>query len=361
MGAQVAITTAFGQQAVPAWRDYANQQFEEAVKAGDEDAAKCWGPDGSCRAGGHALIGGLTGGVGGAAGAGISSVSAPHVQAFLEANGVPTQAAQAITQLSAIGAGTTVGGAAGAAAGLNESAHNAVLAVPLLLKGIAAGGAVAARACLSSPACVNALRLGGAALVAKIASLVDPADLAKIPGFGSPNPLPPAAPTITPADAQRIYGTPPLRDPQELREWLGQALQGYPADEAQKWAQDLIRTLPAADQQHYSELIMQQVHHICTDKNCVSPNTGGPWTPRFEEMFGTAGLSMQDELNKVWVAGHQGPHPVEYHREVFRRLELATRGRTGDAYSNALRNELSTIGREIQTPGSDLNKLVTKK
>jgi hypothetical protein len=31
----VGITQGFGQQAVPAWRDYANRQFEDAVKAGD--------------------------------------------------------------------------------------------------------------------------------------------------------------------------------------------------------------------------------------------------------------------------------------------------------------------------------------
>ena len=78
-------------------------------------------------------------------------------------------------------------------------------------------------------------------------------------------------------------------------------------------------------------------------------------------MFDQAGVSMQNELNKVWVAGHQGPHPEEYHREVFDRLFEATRGKSGDAYTQAFKKELTTIGIEIQTSGTDLNKLVVKK
>lgn len=179
------ITQGFGQQAVPAWRDYANRQFEDAVKAGDEEAAQCWGPDGACRAAGHALVGGLAGGIEGASAAALSSAGAPHLQAFLQSQGVPDEAARAITQLGALGAGAAVGGSSGASAGLNEASHNAVMAIPILVDGVVAGGAAAARACLSSPACLNALRMGGAALVAKVASLVDPADLAQIPGFGS--------------------------------------------------------------------------------------------------------------------------------------------------------------------------------
>jgi hypothetical protein len=198
-------------------------------------------------------------------------------------------------------------------------------------------------------------------LVAKVAALLTPNELAQIPGFGSSTPLPPMGPTITPVDARKIYGTPPLNDPEQLRAWLGQALQGYPADEAEKWAKDLIRTLPVAEQQKYSDLITQQVHHICTDKNCISPNTGGPWTPEFKKMFDKAGLSMQGDLNKVWVAGHQGPHPQEYHKEVFERLEQVTEGKTGTSYTQAFQSELAKIGKEIQTPGTKLNNLVTKK
>ncbi|WP_332778299.1 hemagglutinin repeat-containing protein, partial [Polaromonas sp.] len=104
-----------------------------------------------------------------------------------------------------------------------------------------------------------------------------------------------------------------------------------------------------------------QIHHICTDKNCVSAATGGPWTPEFKKIFDKAGVSMQDELNKVLVVGHQGPHPASYHQTVFQRLSEKTENLSGDAFKQAFQNELKKIGEEIAQPGSVLNKLVTKK
>ncbi len=168
--ARVQITQAFGREASTAWGTHANQMFVGAVTAGRNEDAQCWAPDGACRAGGHALIGGLTGGTGGAVSAGATSVAAPHMQAFLVSTGISPAAASAVTQLSALGAGTAIGGPAGGAAAINEAGNNAVLAIPLIVDGVIAGGALAARACLSSPACLNALRLGGTALVARLAA-----------------------------------------------------------------------------------------------------------------------------------------------------------------------------------------------
>jgi hypothetical protein len=72
-------------------------------------------------------------------------------------------------------------------------------------------------------------------------------------------------------------------------------------------------------------------------------------------------MSMQDELNKVWVTGHQGPHPAAYHKQVFDRLDQATQDKSGDEYTQAFREELGRIKTDIATPGSRLNNLVTKK
>jgi hypothetical protein len=102
------------------------------------------------------------------------------------------------------------------------------------------------------------------------------------------------------------------------------------------------------------------IHHICTNKNCASAVAGGPWTPRFDAIFNKAGMKLDDALNKIAVLGHKGPHPEAYHQAVFRRLESATSGLSGSAYRDALQTELGVIGREIQTPGSVLNGLVTK-
>ncbi|MCZ2338031.1 MAG: hypothetical protein LC127_07495 [Chitinophagales bacterium] len=176
----------------------------------------CWGPDGACRAGGHALLGGLSGGAAGAVGAGLSSAIAPEIQHALMESGVAPQAAQAITQLIVVGSGSMVAGSAGAAGAANEVTNNFILAAPMIAEGVVLGGVTAARACLSSPACVKALYLGGATLVAKVAAVLTPEELADIPGFGageqpdfgpghtgnnSPeNPIPGGGVTVYPSD-----------------------------------------------------------------------------------------------------------------------------------------------------------------
>lgn len=67
---------------------------------------------------------------------------------------------------------------------------------------------------------------------------------------------------------------------------------------------------------------------ICTNKNCVSMATGGPWTPRFEAIFEKDGMKLDDALNKIAVPGHKGPHPEAYHQAVFDRLSSATEHRS---------------------------------
>jgi hypothetical protein len=104
-----------------------------------------------------------------------------------------------------------------------------------------------------------------------------------------------------------------------------------------------------------------QVHHIATDKNSVSSQAGGPWTPFFAAIFAGAGMSLNDPENLVSIPGHQGRHPEPYHRTVYDRLFTATEGLTGEAYKDALIGELRQIRSELLTPGSDLNKLVTKQ
>jgi hypothetical protein len=102
-------------------------------------------------------------------------------------------------------------------------------------------------------------------------------------------------------------------------------------------------------------------HHIASDKFSTSTNNGGPWTPRYQELFDKAGMSLDDAANKVHVPGHKGPHPREYHEEVFRRLRDATlECRSIQECRAALTVELQRLGRQITTPGSRLNKLVTR-
>ncbi|MEJ8859980.1 hemagglutinin repeat-containing protein [Variovorax robiniae] len=149
---QAQITQQFGQQAPAAWGKFADGKFLDAVEAGDEASAACWGPDGPCRAAGHALVGALSGGSNGALGAGFSSVAAPHVQAFLVDQGFPPALAVYLTEASVSGAVGAIAGGHAAAGAFNETANNS-----------AAGGLITTlraspvmmRACVTSPACVR--------------------------------------------------------------------------------------------------------------------------------------------------------------------------------------------------------------
>lgn len=139
----------------------------------------------------------------------------------------------------------------------------------------------------------------------------------------------------------------PLPDAKTVRDWITAII----PDQAKGLVDYVISAVNA------------QIHHICTDKNCVSTASGGPWTPRFQELFNGADMSLQDQANKVLVEGHVGPHSQEYHETVFNRLETAVSGLTENTpqYERALRDELGRISKEISTPGTQLNKLVTKK
>ena len=104
-----------------------------------------------------------------------------------------------------------------------------------------------------------------------------------------------------------------------------------------------------------------EVHHICTDKNSVSDASGGPWTPVFEDIFRRAGMTLDDPENQVRIQGHQGPHPREYHLEVYRRIQYAMQGCGGSAQCRAaLIDELARIAHDLTTAGTPLWKLVTK-
>jgi hypothetical protein len=102
-------------------------------------------------------------------------------------------------------------------------------------------------------------------------------------------------------------------------------------------------------------------HHIASNKFDKATHSGGPWTPRFRQLFEKAGMSLDDPANRVRVQGHKGPHPQEYHEEIFERLRDATRD-CGSMHQcrEALVNVLGKLAREIRTKDTRLNKLVTR-
>ncbi|RKG99749.1 AHH domain-containing protein [Corallococcus carmarthensis] len=102
-------------------------------------------------------------------------------------------------------------------------------------------------------------------------------------------------------------------------------------------------------------------HHIASDKFSASTNNGGPWTPRYQEIFDRAGMSLDDATNQVRVPGHKGPHPREYHEEVYERLDEATSTcKSIERCREALTRILGVLAREISEQGTKLNRLVTR-
>ena len=128
----------------------------------------------------------------------------------------------------------------------------------------------------------------------------------------------------------------------------------------------LVLTLPAGSgavlfMQNQGEGEQGPVHHIATVRNSESTARGGPWTPRLKKFFDKAGMSMEDDANKVPVPGHKGPHPEEYHQEVYERLEKAVRRcQTTAQCREALTRELAKLAEQLKRVGSTLNKLVTR-
>ncbi|WPB76087.1 AHH domain-containing protein [Archangium violaceum] len=103
-------------------------------------------------------------------------------------------------------------------------------------------------------------------------------------------------------------------------------------------------------------------HHIATNKNDTCDLRGGPWTPVFKKLFDQAGMSLDDSKNRIYLQGHKGPHPEEYHAEIFEVLQRAMKGCQGQsACRSMLVGALDKLAGRICTPGSQLHELLTKK
>jgi hypothetical protein len=102
-------------------------------------------------------------------------------------------------------------------------------------------------------------------------------------------------------------------------------------------------------------------HHLATNKNDISERFGGPWTPRFEQLFELAGMRLDAAENLVYLKGHKGPHPEAYHEAVFEKLnsELRDCG-TVSRCRGKLLQALGKLAEDVCTPGSRLHRLVTK-
>ncbi|MDC0711494.1 AHH domain-containing protein [Stigmatella sp. ncwal1] len=103
-------------------------------------------------------------------------------------------------------------------------------------------------------------------------------------------------------------------------------------------------------------------HHIATICNDKSTARGGQWTPRFRRIFARAGMTLEDPANKMPLEGHYGPHPERYHQIVLKELSDATATCRSVVECRAkLKEALRELAKEIATPGTELNQLVTRQ
>jgi A nuclease family of the HNH/ENDO VII superfamily with conserved AHH len=104
-----------------------------------------------------------------------------------------------------------------------------------------------------------------------------------------------------------------------------------------------------------------ETHHIATICNDKSTARGGTWSPRFRAIFARAGMTLDDPANKMPLPGHYGPHPERYHEIILKELTEATEScRTVVECRQALTGALRALAKQIATPGTELNQLVTQ-
>jgi hypothetical protein len=142
-----------------------------------------------------------------------------------------------------------------------------------------------------------------------------------------------------------------------------------------------------------------ETHHIATIRNDQATARGGLRTPRFQKIFARAAMTLEDPANKLPLQGHYGPHPQQYHGRLSRptgRLSRHTARRRCGWQAQAgllgshlaalalhrggslpcapapwncrsvvecrdeLTRALKALSKEIATPGTELNQLVTQ-
>jgi hypothetical protein len=130
-----------------------------------------------------------------------------------------------------------------------------------------------------------------------------------------------------------------------------------PGKPSAQGAKAMLFTRPVLTKPVVVNAVKGAIHHVATNKNKLA---GEKWTLKFESLFSKAGININSKLNKVFVEGHYGPHPAEYHKAIFTRLLEATEGLKGKDYIKAFEKTLDVLGKEVSTKGTELNKLLTK-
>ncbi|MCR8957637.1 hemagglutinin repeat-containing protein [Variovorax sp. S2] len=121
--AQAQISQQFNQNAAREIGTYADKRQNELKNTDPAEAAK-WGEKGEYRVALHTAAGALGGGVAGALGAGASAALMPRIGEAIAEMGLPTPVAQALGAVTAAAVGGMAGGVAGAASAYSVDVNN---------------------------------------------------------------------------------------------------------------------------------------------------------------------------------------------------------------------------------------------
>ena len=124
VGAQLQITSTFGQQAARTGGEYANGKAVELRAQGNEAEAAKWDEGGAYRVGMHTVLAGLTGGVQGALGAASSQLAIDAVGKQVAATDLPLGLKTALVAAAGTAIGAAAGGGVGAGAVFNATVNN---------------------------------------------------------------------------------------------------------------------------------------------------------------------------------------------------------------------------------------------
>ncbi len=147
-----------------------------------------------------------------------------------------------------------------------ETENNAVfllaapVAVEATIDAIAAGSLTAIRYWATNPVC----RTKAAELAIKSVATAAVAlgiDVTTNHPEGNPNTPIVTPPIITPIEAQKEFGVPPLEDKRGMGEWVDNILTGYPAEDVSKWAEDFVKIYPSDQQQNIKDQILLTVNN----------------------------------------------------------------------------------------------------
>lgn len=89
-------------------------------------------------------------------------------------------------------------------------------------------------------------------------------------------------------------------------------------------------------------VVKGEVHHIASDKAIKSG-----FTEAYDKIFKKAGMSLQDDVNKIFLENHRGGHTKKYKQYVLDYLTEATDGLNGSQYKDALTQALDDLGKQL--------------